>query len=178
MSSAPKQDVDRFETKALAAGGLDVSDVPPRYRSSYFLQIWSNGYAAGYYAYLWTKMLDDDAFHWFVTHGGTTRENGERFRDLILSRGHTENYGEMFHAFYRTDPEIEPMLQRRGLAPGGDRRKGDRRKRRRRSGKAEAFAYTFCRLCGKYLTHRRGFPTRRNAAFLALSRLRFTSFER
>ena len=96
----PKQDVDAFEAKALASTDLDTADVPTRYRSSYFLHIWSNGYAAGYYAYLWTEMLDDDAYHWFVTHGGMTRENGQRFRDMILSRGHTEDYGPMFRAFY------------------------------------------------------------------------------
>ena len=115
-----KQDVDQFEQKALASTGLDVADVPPRYRSSYFLHIWSNGYAAGYYAYTWTEMLDDDAYHWFVTHGGMTRANGQRFRDLILSRGHTLDYGPMFRAFYGKDPDIGPLLAHRGLAPGAD----------------------------------------------------------
>jgi peptidyl-dipeptidase Dcp len=116
-ADAPKQDVDQFETKALASTGLPVDDVPPRYRSSYFLHIWSNGYAAGYYAYMWTEMLDDDAFHWFTTHGGMTRTNGQRFRDMILSRGHTLDYGPMFRAFYGKDPDIGPMLEHRGLAP-------------------------------------------------------------
>jgi peptidyl-dipeptidase Dcp len=63
--------------------------VPPRYRSSYFLHIWSNGYSAGYYAYPWTRMLGQDAFNWFETHGGLTRANGQRFRDMVLSRGNT-----------------------------------------------------------------------------------------
>ena len=116
----PRQDVDAFEAKALAAMGLDTDDVPPRYRSSYFLHIWGNGYAAGYYAYLWTEMLDDDAYHWFATHGGLTRANGQRFRDMILSRGHTQDYGAMFRAFYGKDPEIGPMLVHRGLAPGDE----------------------------------------------------------
>ena len=116
----PRQDVDAFEAKALAAMGLDTADVPPRYRSSYFLHIWANGYAAGYYAYLWTEMLDDDAYHWFATHGGLTRANGQRFRDLILSRGNTEDYGAMFRGFYGKDPEIGPMLVHRGLAPGDE----------------------------------------------------------
>ena len=118
-ASAPKQNVDDFEQKALASTGLDVADVPTRYRSSYFLHIWSNGYASGYYAYAWTEMLDDDAFHWFTTHGGMTRANGQRFRDMILSRGHTEDYAPMFKAFYGKDPDIEPMLEHRGLAPEG-----------------------------------------------------------
>ncbi len=119
-AGATKQDVDAFETAALKKTQLDMPDVPPRYRSSYFLHIWSNGYAAGYYAYLWTEMLDDDAYHWFTTHGGLTRENGQRFRDLILSRGHTEDYGTMFRAFYGKDPEIGPMLEHRGLVKGED----------------------------------------------------------
>ena len=119
-ADAPKENVDTFETQALKAAHVDFEFVPPRYRSSYFLHIWANGYAAGYYAYLWTEMLDDDAFAWFTTHGGLTRENGQRFRDMILSRGHTEDYGPMFRAFYGKDPEIQPMLQHRGLAPGGD----------------------------------------------------------
>jgi len=97
--------------------GLDTADVPPRYRSSYFLHIWSNGYAAGYYAYLWTEMLDDDAYDWFVHHGGLSRAGGQRFRDMVLSRGHTLDYGPMFRAFYGKDPDIGPMLVHRGLAP-------------------------------------------------------------
>ncbi|MGE5722528.1 MAG: M3 family metallopeptidase, partial [Sphingomonadales bacterium] len=119
-ASAPKQDVDKFEADALARTGLDVADVPPRYRSNYFLHIWSNGYSAGYYAYLWTEMLDDAAFAWFQQNGGLTRANGQRFRDMILSRGHTMDYGPMFRAFYGKDPDIEPMLRHRGLIPGDD----------------------------------------------------------
>ncbi|MDB5417845.1 MAG: Peptidyl-dipeptidase Dcp [Phenylobacterium sp.] len=115
-TDAPKQDVDAFEMKALKAGGVDYPNVPPRYRSSYFLHIWSNGYAAGYYAYPWTQMLADDSFAWFTDHGGLTRANGQRFRDLILSKGHTEEYGPMFRAFYGKDPDIGPMLKHRGLA--------------------------------------------------------------
>ncbi|HEY1708567.1 MAG TPA: peptidyl-dipeptidase Dcp [Rhizomicrobium sp.] len=113
---APKQDVDAFETKALADTHTDFPNVPPRYRSSYFLHIWANGYASGYYAYQWTVMLDDDAFAWFTAHGGLTRENGQRFRDMILSKGHSEDYGPMFRAFYGKDPDIGPMLEHRGLA--------------------------------------------------------------
>jgi len=115
-ATAPKQNVDAFELQALKAGNVDFPEVPPRYRSSYFLHIWANNYAAGYYAYLWTQMLADDSYAWFEQHGGLTRENGQRFRDLILSRGHTEDYGPMFRAFYGKDPEIGPMLVHRGLA--------------------------------------------------------------
>ncbi len=114
---APKEDVDAFETKALHDTHTDFPNVPTRYRSSYFLHIWANGYAAGYYAYQWTVMLDDDAYSWFTNHGGLTRANGQRFRDMILSRGHTLDYGPMFRAFYGKDPDIEPMLEHRGLVP-------------------------------------------------------------
>lgn len=114
-ADAPKQDVDVFEKSALSKMGLETDLVPPRYRSSYFLHIWSNGYSAGYYAYLWTEMLDDDTFAWFEKNGGLTRKNGERFRDMILSRGHTQDYGPMFRAFYGKDPDIGPMLTFRGL---------------------------------------------------------------
>jgi peptidyl-dipeptidase Dcp len=114
--TAPRQDVDQFESQALNSMGLDVQDVPPRYRSSYFEHIWSGGYAAGYYGYLWTQMLEDDAFAWFQEHGGLTRANGDRFRNLVLSRGHTQDYGTMFRNFYGRDPDIGPMLEDKGFA--------------------------------------------------------------
>jgi peptidyl-dipeptidase Dcp len=114
-AGTPKQDVDAFEAKALKDTGTDFPNAPPRYRSSYFLHIWANGYASGYYAYQWTVMLADDSYAWFTAHGGLTRANGQRFRDLILSRGHTLDYGPMFRAFYGKDPDIAPMLAHRGL---------------------------------------------------------------
>ncbi len=114
-ADAPKQDVDAFETKALATTHTDFPNVPTRYRSSYFLHIWANGYSAGYYAYQWTVMLDDDAYAWFDQHGGMTRANGQRFRDMILSKGRSEDYGDMFRAFYGKDPDIGPMVEHRGL---------------------------------------------------------------
>jgi peptidyl-dipeptidase Dcp len=114
---ANTQDVDSFEASALKSTHTDFVNVPPRYRSSYFQHIWGNDYAAGYYAYQWSVMLDDDAFAWFTAHGGLTRTNGQRFRDLILSRGQSEDYGPMFRAFYGKDPDIGPMLEHRGLKP-------------------------------------------------------------
>ncbi|MFC3578850.1 M3 family metallopeptidase [Sphingomonas hylomeconis] len=114
-ADAPKQDVDAFEAKTLAGMGLQTQYVPPRYRTSYFSHIWGGGYAAGYYAYAWTQMLDHDAFAWFTAHGGLTRANGQRFRDLILSRGHTLDYGPMFKAFYGKDPDVGPMAEYLGL---------------------------------------------------------------
>jgi peptidyl-dipeptidase Dcp len=118
-ATAPLQDVDRFEADALAKSGYDVTDVPPRYRSNYFLHIWSNGYSAGYYAYPWTKMLAQDSFAWFQQHGGLTRENGQRFRDMILSRGNTLDYAEMYRAWAGHDPQIQPYLDFYGLGSAG-----------------------------------------------------------
>jgi peptidyl-dipeptidase Dcp len=108
-------DVDKFETNALIKTRLNLNEVPPRYRSTYFLHIWGNGYASSYYAYLWTEMLDDDAYTWFEENGGMTRANGQRFRDMILSRGNTEDYNKMFADFRGHAPDITPMLKNRGL---------------------------------------------------------------
>jgi peptidyl-dipeptidase Dcp len=117
-ASAARQDVDKFEAQALASGGFDTADVPPRYRSSYFLHIWSNGYSAGYYAYAWTLMLGQDAFNWFEQNGGLTRANGERFRNMVLSRGNTLDYAEMYRAFTGHDPSIQPYLDYYGFSGG------------------------------------------------------------
>jgi len=114
--NAPREDVDQFEAKALATGGFDTADVPPRYRTSYFSHIWGSGYAAGYYSYPWTRMLAQDAFNWFETHGGLTRANGQRFRDMVLSRGNTLDYAEMYRSFTGHDPDVGPMLQFYGLS--------------------------------------------------------------
>ena len=117
-ASAARQDVDKFEAQALASGGFDTADVPPRYRSSYFLHIWSNGYSAGYYAYAWTRMLGQDAFNWFEQNGGLTRANGQRFRNMVLSRGNTLDYAEMYRAFTGHDPSIQPYLDYYGFSGG------------------------------------------------------------
>ncbi len=109
------QNADSFETSALHITKLDLPQVPPRYRSSYFLHIWSNGYAAGYYAYQWTKMLEEDAYSWFEEHGGLTRANGQRFRDMVLSRGNSEDLNKMFFDFRGRKPNIQPMEKALGL---------------------------------------------------------------
>ncbi|HTH82034.1 MAG TPA: peptidyl-dipeptidase Dcp [Mucilaginibacter sp.] len=108
-------DVDKFEANALHKTGVDLSQVPPRYRSTYFSHIWGSGYASGYYAYMWTSMLENDAYYWFVEHGGLTRANGQRFRDMVLSRGNTEDLGKMFRDFTGHDPSSVPMMKHRGL---------------------------------------------------------------
>ncbi|HEX3471929.1 MAG TPA: peptidyl-dipeptidase Dcp [Silvibacterium sp.] len=116
-ASAPLQNADTFEKEALEKTHLALDAVPPRYRSTYFSHIWASGYAAGYYAYLWSEMLDDDAYQWFVDHGGMTRANGDRFRQMVLSRGNTEDLAEMYKAWLGAEPSVQPMLKYRGLAP-------------------------------------------------------------
>ncbi|WP_042958906.1 peptidyl-dipeptidase Dcp [Erwinia tasmaniensis] len=111
----PSPQVDSFEQEALAQEKINLPAVPPRYRSSYFQHIWGNGYAAGYYAYLWTQMLADDGFAWFDEHGGLTRENGQRFRDNVLSRGNSEDLKQLYRDWRGRDAEIAPMLSDRGL---------------------------------------------------------------
>jgi peptidyl-dipeptidase Dcp len=114
-AGSAEQPAGPFEAGVLEKAGLNLPQVPPRYRSSYFLHIWAHGYEAGYYAYLWAEMLDNDAYQWFVDHGGLTRANGDRFRDMILSRGNTGDYAAMYRAFAGRDPRIEPMLRKRGI---------------------------------------------------------------
>jgi len=114
-ASAPLQDPDTFERDALEKIKLWISYVPPRYRSSYFSHIWALDYSAGYYAYLWAEMLDDDAYQWFEEHGGLTRANGDRFRQMVLSRGNTDDLAKMYAAWRGKEPSVEPMLKDRGL---------------------------------------------------------------
>ncbi len=115
-ASAPLQDPDAFERQALAKTRLGMHEVPPRYRSSYFSHIWGGGYSAGYYAYSWTQMLADDAYQWFEEHGGLTRANGDRFRQMILSRGNTQDLAAMYAAWRGRAPNIDAMMKYRGLA--------------------------------------------------------------
>ncbi len=107
--------VNDFEKTALEKTGLWVKEVPPRYRSSYFAHIFGGGYGAGYYSYQWTEMLCHDAYQWFEENGGLTRANGQRFRELILSKGNTMDYEQMYLNFRGKAPSIEPLLKARGL---------------------------------------------------------------
>ncbi len=118
-ASLPEQAPDDFEKAALAKKNLLVEAVPPRYRSSYFSHIWASGYAAGYYAYLWSEMLDDAAYQWFEEHGGLTRANGDRFRAMVLSRGNSEDLNAMYDRWLGGEPKIGPMLKQRGLVQDG-----------------------------------------------------------
>jgi peptidyl-dipeptidase Dcp len=112
---APAQDVNAFEPAALQKFNIAMTQVPPRYHTTYFSHIWGGGYAAGYYAYLWAEVIDDDAYYWFKEHGGLTRENGQRFRDMILSRGGSDDVAALYRAFRGRDPIVEPLLIERGL---------------------------------------------------------------
>jgi len=110
-------DVDSFETASLERFKVAVPEIPPRYRSTYFSHIWDGGYSAGYYAYTWSEVVDDDAYAWFREHGGLTRENGQRFRDMVLSRGGTEDAATMYREFRGRDPNVDALLESRGLKP-------------------------------------------------------------
>ena len=110
-------EVDAFERRSLEELGLEIDLVPPRYRSTYFNHIFSNpaGYSAGYYSYLWTEMLDRDSRKWFSDNGGLTRANGDHYRATVLSRGGTMDYFQMFENFAGRRPDVQPMLEARGL---------------------------------------------------------------
>ena len=109
------EDVANFEAEALKSMKLNLDEIPPRYRSTYFAHIFSGGYAAGYYSYLWTEMLSHDAYDWFKDNGLLTRENGQKFREQVLSKGNTMDYAEMYKTFAGRDPKAAPMLEARGL---------------------------------------------------------------
>ncbi|PBJ84191.1 peptidyl-dipeptidase Dcp [Lysobacteraceae bacterium NML93-0399] len=110
-----EQDVDAFEKQALAKYKVDMAAVPPRYRTSYFNHIWGGGYGAGYYAYFGAEVLDHDTFQWFRENGGLTRENGQIFRDKILSIGHSRDLKVAYREFRGKEPSVEPLLEHRGL---------------------------------------------------------------
>ncbi len=116
IADSTPDSVDKFERESICREHLDLPAVPPRYRSSYFAHIFGGGYAAGYYAYLWTQMLADDGYQWFVEQGGLHRENGQKFREAILSRGNSTDLAELYRAWRGHDPQIEPMLVNRGLS--------------------------------------------------------------
>jgi len=109
------EDVESFESQAIADYGLEFDPVPTRYRSSYFSHIFAGGYSAGYYGYIWSEVLDADTVEWFKDNGGLTRENGDHFRQQLLSRGGSIDSMQMFRNFRGRDADIQPLLRRRGL---------------------------------------------------------------
>ncbi|MBI2814186.1 MAG: M3 family metallopeptidase [Opitutae bacterium] len=104
-----------FEAATLKQTGVDFGPVPPRYRSTYFSHIFASGYSAGYYSYFWSEVLDANTVEWFRTHGGLTRANGDRFRKLLLARGGSEEAMKLFRDMTGREPDITPLLKRRGL---------------------------------------------------------------
>lgn len=104
-----------FEKQSLAKHGFTLATVPPRYHTPYFAHIWGGGYSAGYYAYLWSETLDNDAWEWIKNNGGLTRENGDRFRKYILSVGNSVDLNQAFRDFTGHDPDIKPLLRSRGF---------------------------------------------------------------
>lgn len=111
----PLQDVDAFEAAALKRFNVAVAEIPPRYRTNYFSHIWDGGYSAGYYSYLWSEVIDDDAYAWFRENGGMTRANGQRFREMILSRGGSADVATLYRNFRGRDPSVDQLLIERGL---------------------------------------------------------------
>jgi peptidyl-dipeptidase Dcp len=107
-------DVIAFEAEALKKAGVDYALVPPRYRSAYFSHI-IGGYSAGYYSYIWSEVLDADSVKWFKENGGLTRANGDHFRKTLLSRGGSADAMQLFRDFAGRDPDIQPLLVRRGF---------------------------------------------------------------
>jgi peptidyl-dipeptidase Dcp len=114
-ADAPKQVPDVFEAEALKRVKMDMPQVPPRYRSPYFLHIWANGYEANYYSYTWGEILDDDAFEWFTENGGLTRANGQRFRDKMLGPGFVADPMAQYRDFRGRDPEVKALERQRAL---------------------------------------------------------------
>jgi peptidyl-dipeptidase Dcp len=107
-------DLIAFEADALKTGGIAFDAVPPRYRSTYFSHI-IGGYSAGYYSYIWSEVLDADTVEWFKENGGLKRGNGEHFRETLLSRGGSQDALTIFKEFRGAEPNIQPLLDRKGL---------------------------------------------------------------
>lgn len=114
-TDAIPEDVETFENRALAKYNLDVETIPPRYKSPYFAHIFSGGYAANYYSYIWSEVLAADAFAYMQQRGGLERENGDRFREHILSKGGSDEAMDLYKAYRTQEPEVKHLLERRGL---------------------------------------------------------------
>jgi len=118
-ADAPLLNADAFEVEALRKYQAYIYEVPPRYHTTYFSHSWGGEYAARYYAYFWSEMIDDDAYAWFKEHGGMTRENGQRYREMILAHAGTQDAAAMYRAFRGRDAEVGPLLEERGLNVAG-----------------------------------------------------------
>ncbi len=115
-SQTPPVDLDAFEKEAISNYGLDFEPVPTRYKTNYFAHIFAGGYAAGYYGYIWSEVLDAESVNWFKANGGLTRENGRKFAEALISRGGSRDSMTMVREFLGHEPSVEPLMKRRGLA--------------------------------------------------------------
>ncbi|WP_380157621.1 M3 family metallopeptidase [Kineococcus sp. R86509] len=115
LDDATPDDVGAFEARALQDAGVALDTVPPRYRSTYFHHVFGGGYAAAYYSYVWSEVLDADTVEWFAENGGLRRENGEHFRATVLSRGGSVDPLQAYREFRGRDADLAPLLRRRGL---------------------------------------------------------------
>jgi peptidyl-dipeptidase Dcp len=111
----PLQDVNAFEAAALKKHGVDLTAVPPRYKSTFFSHSMGGGYSAGYYAYMWSEILAADAYAYVQTRGGLTRENGDHYRKNILEVGNSRPTMDSYKAFRGEEPTTDALLIRRGL---------------------------------------------------------------
>ena len=109
------EEVEAFEAAALERAGIAFELVPPRYRTTYFNHAFGGGYSAAYYSYVWSEVLDADTVEWFEENGGLDRRNGDRFREVLLSRGGSRDPMASFAELRGREPRIEPLLARRGL---------------------------------------------------------------
>ena len=109
-----------FESAALQKAGVDFAPVPPRYRTPYFSHSWGGGYSAGYYSYIWSEVLDANTVQWIKNNGGLKKENGDRFRKTLLSRGGSVDALQLFKDFTGAEPDVAPLLERRGLKETSD----------------------------------------------------------
>jgi peptidyl-dipeptidase Dcp len=117
LSTFNIKDVSDFEAQTLNSIGL-IPEITSRYRSTYFNHIFSGGYSSGYYSYIWAAILDADAFEAFREHGLFDPETATAFRKNILERGGTEDPMVLYKNFRGADPDIKPLLKRRGLIEG------------------------------------------------------------
>ncbi|WP_330180694.1 M3 family metallopeptidase [Nocardia sp. NBC_01503] len=108
-------DAELFEESALRKAGLALSAIPPRYRTGYFAHIFAGGYGAGYYSYIWSEVLDADTVEWFEDGAAPIREKGEQFRRGLLAKGGSVDPLAAYESFRGRAPEIQPLLNRRGL---------------------------------------------------------------
>ena len=104
-----------FEKEVLAKYVFNLKQVPPRYHTPYFAHIWGGGYSAGYYAYMWSDVLNADAWDWITNNGGMTRANGDRFRKYILSVGNSVDLNQAYKDFTGRTPDIKPLLKNKGF---------------------------------------------------------------